>query len=146
MSHTQKLLKMFSFGIMGFGLLDLIAGVLMLVAAPLAAGTTVELAGELADGVDTSRILGIVGIVIGLYCVITGVLGARAANHPRRVGAFQRLDLILVIAVFLEIVGSVMTGHLTTIEQASWVDAALLVLGILASVYAAKANREALDR
>ena len=146
MSQTQKMLKAFSLAIMGFGILDLIAGIFMVVAAPLAAGTSFEVAGELADGPDASVILGIVGIVVGVYCVVTGIVGARTANNPRNIGAFQRFDILLVLAVFIELVGAVLSGHLTTLQQASWADIALLVLGILASVYAVKANKEALDR
>ncbi|WP_455136321.1 hypothetical protein [Thermophilibacter sp.] len=141
MSKLQKRLKAYSIGIMGFGLLDILAGVFMMVASPFAAGLTFTIAGDPADGSDAAVILGAVGAVIGLYCIVVGVLGARVANNPRKLGAFKWLDLLLVVTVFVEFCTGLLNGG-----QISWVEPALFVLGVLAYVNAVKANEEALDR
>lgn len=140
MSTIQKRLKMFSFGLMGFGLLDVLAGVFMLVASPLAAGLTFEVAGDMTDGVIAAEVLGIVGIVVGAYCLVVGVMGARAANNPRHVGGFKSLDLILIVAAVIEFGMGVAAG------QVSWVELVLAVLGTCAYAYAVKANEEISDR
>lgn len=141
MSTLQKRLKVFSLGIMGFGLLDILAGVFMIVASPLAAGMTFVVAGDPADGADAALILGIAGVLIGLYCVVVGVLGARTANRPRDITAFKRLDLLLIVAVFVEFCAGLLNGG-----QISWVEPILFVLGVGAYLYAVKANEEALNR
>ena len=140
MSTIQKRLKAFSLGIMGFGILDVIGGVLLLVASPFAAGLRVNIAGEMTDGVIASEVLGIVALVVGVYCLVVGVLGARAANNPRRIGAFKTLDLVLILAAVIEFGLGISTGTV------SWVELALAVLGICAFAYAVKAHDEALDR
>lgn len=138
MSHNQKMLKVFSFGIMGFSLLHLIGGIFLLVASPLAAGMRFEVAGDMTDGVIAAEVLGVVAIVVGLYCLIVGVMGARSANKPRNVGGFKRLDLVLILASVIEFGMSISTGTF------SWSELALAVLGICAFAFAVKANEEAL--
>lgn len=140
MSSLQKRLKLLSFGLMGFGLLDVIAGVFMLVASPLAAGLTFDVAGEATDGVIAAEVLGIVGLLVGAYCLVVGVMGARAANNPRHVSAFKRLDLLLVVACVIEFGLGLASG------QASWVELVLAVLGTCAFAYAGKAHDEVVDR
>ena len=137
MSSLQKRLKLLSFGLMGFGLLDVIAGVF---ASPLAAGLTFDVAGEATDGVIAAEVLGIVGLLVGAYCLVVGVMGARAANNPRHVSAFKRLDLLLVVACVIEFGLGLVSG------QASWVELVLAVLGTCAFAYANKAHDEVVDR
>ena len=138
MSANQKKLKLFSFGIMGFALLHFIGGIFLLVASPLAAGMRFEVAGDMTDGVIASEVLGIVALIVGLYCLIVGVSGARAANKPRNVGAFKKLDFVLILVAVIEFGLGLSTG------QVSWAELAIAVLGICAYAYAVKANEEAL--
>ena len=140
MSDMQKKLKLFSFGIMGFGILDVIGGVLMLMASPMAAAMRFTIGSDVVSGNIAAEVIGVVALVVGVYCLVVGVLGARAANNPRRIGAFRVLDVVLIVASLVEFGLGISTG------QFSWVELALAVLGICALVFAGRAHNEALDR
>ena len=138
MSSNQKRLKVFSFAIMGLALLNILGGVFMLVASPLAAGVSFEVAGDMTDGVIAAEVLGIVSVIVGAYCLIVGVSGARTANSPRNVRGFQTLDMVLILASVIEFGMGLSTGSL------SWAELALALVGICAYVYAVKAHEETL--
>ncbi|MDM8270405.1 hypothetical protein [Thermophilibacter provencensis] len=138
MSDNQRKLKYFSFAIMIFALLHLIGGAFLIAASPLAAGLRLEVAGDMTDGVIASEVLGIVAIIVGVYCLIVGVMGARSANNPRHVGGFKKLDMALILVAFIEFLMSLTTG------QISWTELAIACVGIFAYLYAVKANEEVL--
>lgn len=140
MTALQKRLKLFSFGIMGVGILQIIAGVFLITASPLAAGMRIEVAGDATEGVVAAEVLGVVGIIIGVCCLVIGVLGALSANNPRKVGVFKTLDLLLVVASVIEFGSGVANGELV------WVDLVLAVLGVCAFATAVKANEEVANR
>ena len=138
MSDNQKKLKIFSFAIMIFALLHIVAGAFMVAASPLAAGMRFEVAGDMTDGVIASEMLGIVALIVGVYCLIVGVMGARTANSPRHVSGFKKLDMLLILVAFIEFLTSLVTGHI------SWTELGIACVGIFAYLYAVKANEELL--
>lgn len=140
MSTNQKRLKVFSLALMALGILAVVGGVLVLTSSPMASVLRVPVAGAATSGTISTEVIGVLALVVGVYCLAVGVLGARAANNPRRVGAFRTLDVVLVVVTLAEVGLGALAG------QVSWVEVVLAVLGVGAFVYAGRANREALDR
>ena len=141
MTPNQKRFKIVSILILFIALLQVIGGVFLLVSSPLAAGMRVSLGGEAGyDGAIAAEVFGVLALVVGLYCFAVGVTGARAANSPRNTGKFNVLAVVMVIASLVQVVLGIMSGQL------GWVEALLVLLGILAIVFGSKAHNEALDR
>ena len=141
MTPNQKRFKIVSILILFIALLQVIGGVFLLVSSPLAAGMRVSLGGEAGyDGAIAAEVFGVLALVVGLYCLAVGVTGARAANSPRNTGKFNVLAVVMVIASLVQVVLGIMSGQL------GWVEALLVLLGILAIVFGSKAHNEALDR
>ena len=65
MSDMQKKLKLFSFGIMGFGILDVIGGVLMLMASPMAAAMRFTIGSDVVSGNIAAEVIGLPDLTIG---------------------------------------------------------------------------------
>ncbi len=141
MTPNQKRFKIFSILILFVALLQVIGGIFLLVGSPLAAGMRISLGGEAVyDGAIAAEVIGVLALVVGLYCLIVGVTGARAANSPRSTGKFNVLAIVMVLASLVQVGLGVTTG------QVGWVEVLLAVLGILALVFGSKAHNEALDR
>lgn len=141
MSASQKRFKIVSILILFVALLQVIGGVFLLVSSPLAAGMRVSLGGEsIYDGAIAAEVFGVLALVVGLYCLVVGATGARAANHPRSVGKFNVLAAVMVVASLVQVVLGVMSGQL------GWLEVVLALLGILALVFGGQAHNEALDR
>ena len=141
MTPSQKQFKIVSILILFVALLQVIGGVFLLVGSPLAAGMHVSLGGEAAyDGAIAAEVIGVLALVVGLYCFVVGVTGARAANSPRNTGKFNVLAVVMVVASLVQAVLGITSG------QVGWVEVILVVLGVLALVFGSKAHNEALDR
>ena len=141
MSPNQKRFKIVSILILFVALLQVIGGVFLLVSSPLAAGMRISLGGDAAyDGTIAAEGIGVLALVVGLYCLVVGVTGARAANSPRSTGKFNVLAVVMVLASLVQVGLGVMSA------QIGWVEVLLALLGILALVFGSKAHNEALDR
>ena len=141
MSPHQKRFKIVSLVILFVALVEVVCGVLLLLGSPLAAGIRVSLGdGASYDGAIAAEVLGVLAVVVGLYCLIVGVTGARAANSPRNVGKFNALCAVMLIASLVQVGLGVTTG------QVGWLEVLLALLGVLGLVFASKAHNEALDR
>ena len=141
MTPNQKRFKIVSLLILLVALLQVLGGVFLLVGSPLAAGMRVALGGGgSADAALAAQVFGVLALVVGLYCLVVGVTGARAANSPRGSGKFTVLAAVMVIASLVQVALGVFSG------QVGWVEVLLAVLGVLALVFAGKARTEALDR
>ena len=95
MSPNQKRFKIVSLVIMLVALVQVVGGVLLLLGSPLVAGLRIDLGGDASyDGVIAAEVLGVLALVVGLYCFAVGVTGARAANSPRSIGKFNVLAVV----------------------------------------------------
>lgn len=141
MSPNQKRFKIVSLIILLVSLIQVVGGVLLLLGSPLVAGLRVSLDGGTSyDGAIAAEVLGVLAVVVGLYCLIVGTTGARVANSPRNIGKFNALCAVMVIASLVQVGLGVSTG------QIGWVEVLLALLGILGLVFANKAHGEAIDR
>lgn len=141
MTPNQKRFKIVSILILLVALLQVVGGVFLLVSSPLAAGMRVSLGGDGSyDGAIAAEVIGVLALVVGLYCFFVGVTGARAANNPRSTGKFNMLAVVMVIASLAQVGLGVSTG------QVGWVEVLLAILGILALVFGSRAHSEAIDR
>ena len=141
MSPNQKRFKIVSLLILLAALVQVVGGVLLLLGLPLAAAWRVGLGGGIAGGdVVASEVLGVLALVVGLYCLVVGVTGARAANSPRSTGKFNVLAAVMLAASLFQVGLGVVSG------KVGWVDVLLAVLAVLGIVFAARARAEAVDR
>ena len=141
MSPNQKRFKIVSLVILLVALVQVVGGVLLLLGSPLVAGLRIDLGGDASyDGAIAAEVLGVLALVVGLYCFAVGVTGARAANSPRSVGKFNVLAVVMLIASLVQVALGVSGG------QVGWVEVLLAVLAVLGLVFAGKAHNEAIDR
>ena len=141
MSPNQKRFKIVSLLILLAALVQVVGGVLLLLGSPLAAAWRVGLGGGLVGGdVVASEVLGVLALVVGLYCLVVGVTGARAANSPRSTGKFNVLAAVMLAASLFQVGLGVVSGRV------GWVDVLLAALAVLGLFLAARARAEAVDR
>ena len=82
MSTNQKRLKVFSLALMALGILAVVGGVLVLTSSPMASVLRVPVAGAATSGTISTEVIGVLALVVGVYCLAVGVLGARARQQP----------------------------------------------------------------
>ena len=141
MSPNQKRFKIVSLIILLAALVQVVGGVLLLLGSPLAAAWRVGLGEGLVGGdAVASEVLGVLALVVGLYCLVVGVTGARAANSPRSTGKFNVLAAVMLAASLFQVGLGVVSGRV------GWVDVLLAALAVLGLVLAARARAEAVDR
>lgn len=141
MSPNQKRFKIVSLLILLAALVQVVGGVLLLLGSPLAAAWRVCLGGGIVGGdAVASEVLGVLALVVGLYCLVVGVTGARAANSPRSTGKFNVLAAVMLAASLFQVGLGVVSG------KVGWVDVLLAALAVLGLVFAARARAEAVDR
>ncbi len=140
MSPNQKRFKIVSLVILLVSLVQVVGGVLLLLGSPLAAGLRVSVGEATHDGALAAEVLGVLSLVVGLYCLAVGVTGARAANSPRSVGKFNVLAAVMLVASVVQVVLGVMSA------QVGWVEVLLALLAVLGLVFANRAHDEAIDR
>lgn len=141
MSPNQKRFKIVSLIILLAALVQVVGGVLLLLGSPLAAAWRVGLGEGLVGGdAVASEMLGVLALVVGLYCLVVGVTGARAANSPRSTGKFNVLAVVMLVASLFQVGLGVVSGNV------GWVDVLLAALAVLGLVFAARARAEAVDR
>lgn len=141
MSPNQKRFKIVSLIILLAALVQVVGGVLLLLGSPLAAAWRVGLGEGLVGGdAVASEVLGVLALVVGLYCLVVGVTGARAANSPRSTGKFNVLAVVMLIASLFQVGLGVVSGNV------GWLAVLLAALAVLGLVFAARARAEAVDR
>lgn len=141
MSPNQKRFKIVSLLILLAALVQVVGGVLLLLGLPLAAAWRVGLGDGIVGGdAVASEVLGVLALVVGLYCLVVGVTGARAANSPRSTGKFTVLAAVMLAASLFQVGLGVVSG------KVGWVDVLLAALAVLGLVFAARARAEAVDR
>lgn len=141
MSPNQKRFKIVSLIILLAALVQVVDGVLLLLGSPLAAAWRVGLGEGLVGGdAVASEVLGVLALVVGLYCLVVGVTGARAANSPRSTGKFNVLAVVMLVASLFQVGLGVVSGNV------GWLAVLLAALAVLGLVFAARARAEAVDR
>mgnify|MGYP000749658671 FL=1 len=141
MSPNQKRFKIVSLIILLAALVQVVGGVLLLLGSPLAAAWRVGLGEGLVGGdAVASEVLGVLALVVGLYCLVVGVTGARAANSPRSTGKFNVLAVVMLVASLFQVGLGVVSGNV------GWLTVLLAALAVLGLVFAARARAEAVDR
>lgn len=141
MSPNQKRFKIVSLIILFAALVQVVGGVLLLLGSPLAAAWRVGLGEGLVGGdAVASEVLGVLALVVGLYCLVVGVTGARAANSPRSTGKFNVLAVVMLVASLFQVGLGVVSGNV------GWLAVLLAALAVLGLVFAARARAEAVDR
>ncbi len=141
MSPNQKRFKIVSLIILLVALVQVVGGVLLLLGSPLAAAWCVGLGEGLVGGdAVASEVLGVLALVVGLYCLVVGVTGARAANSPRSTGKFNVLAVVMLVASLFQVGLGVVSGNV------GWLAVLLAALAVLGLVFAARARAEAVDR
>ena len=142
MSPNQKRFKIVSLIILLAALVQVVGGVLLLLGSPLAAAWRVGLGEGLVGGdAVASEVLGVLAlVVVGLYCLVVGVTGARAANSPRSTGKFNVLAVVMLVASLFQVGLGVVSGNV------GWLAVLLAALAVLGLVFAARARAEAVDR
>lgn len=141
MSPNQKRFKIVSLIILLAALVQVVGGVLLLLGSPLAAAWRVGLGEGLVGGdAVSSEVLGVLALVVGLYYLVVGVTGARAANSPRSTGKFNVLAVVMLVASLFQVGLGVVSGNV------GWLAVLLAALAVLGLVFAARARAEAVDR
>lgn len=141
MSPNQKRFKIVSLIILLAALVQVVGGVLLLLCSPLAAAWRVGLGEGLVGGdAVASEVLGVLALVVGLYCLVVGVTGARAANSPRSTGKFNVLAVVMLVASLFQVGLGVVSGNV------GWLAVLPAALAVLGLVFAARARAEAVDR
>lgn len=141
MSPNQKRFKIVSLIILLAALVQVVGGVLLLLGSPLAAAWRVGLGEGLVGGdAVASEVLGVLALVVGLYCLVVGVTGARAANSPRSTGKFNVLAVVMLVASLFQVGLGVVSGNV------GWLAVLLAALAVLGLVFAARARAGAVDR
>ena len=129
MSSECKIVKGMSLFMLVLGLLGLAAGIFMFVNAPAAAEvTTVE------SPVVTAEALGAILAVTGAVYLVAGVMGAKGANNPVRLGGFVVVAWVLAVVNAAEAVLSYMSG------SSAWQNVLLAAVAATAAVYASRAK------
>ncbi len=132
MSSECKIVKGMSLFMLVLGLLGLAAGIFMFVNAPAAAEvTTVE------SPVVTAEALGAILAVTGAVYLVAGVMGAKGANNPVRLGGFVAVAWVLALVNAAEAVLSYMSGG------SVWQNVLLAAVAAAAASYASRAKAAA---
>ena len=126
MSSECKIVKGLSWLIMLIGLASAVMGVVMFMGA-----------GDAAD-VQTAAVIMIVAAV---FEFVTGVMGARGANNPTRLGGFIVFATIIALVNVAEI-ALIVTGGQGTV----WMNAIYVAAALTAVFNASRAKKAALDR
>ena len=126
MSAECKIVKGLSWLIMLIGLASAVMGVVMFTGA-----------GDDA-GVQTAAV---VMIAAAVFEFVTGVMGARGANNPSRLGGFIVFAAIIALVNVAEI-ALIVTGGQGTV----WINALYVAAALVAVVCASRAKKAALDR
>ena len=134
MSAECKIVKGLSWLIMLIGLAAVAMGTLRFKNAG-------DVAAQLEGGPNSAQTAGVIMCVAGVFEFETGVLGARGANHPARLGGFIVFASIIAIVNVVEIV-LIVTGGQGTV----WMNAIYVAAALTAVVNATRAKNAALDR
>ena len=122
-SKTKKL------ALIGAAAVVLAAGIFMFVNAPATAEvTTVE------NPVVTAEALGAILAVTGAVYLVAGVMGAKGANNPVRLGGFVVVAWVLAVVNAAEAVLSYVSG------SSAWQNVLLAAVAATAAVYASRAK------
>ena len=134
MSAECKIVKGLSWLIMLIGLAAVAMGVVMFMNAG-------DVAAQLEGGPISAQTAAVIMIVAGIFEFVTGVLGARGANNPTRLGGFIVFASIIAVVNVAEIV-LIVTGGQGTV----WMNAIYVAAALTAVFNASRAKKAALDR
>lgn len=134
MSAECKIVKGLSWLIMLIGLAAVAMGVVMFMNAG-------DVAAQLEGGPISAQTAAVIMIVAGIFEFVTGVLGARGANNPTRLGGFIVFASIIAVVNVDEII-LIVTGGQGTV----WMNAIYVAAALTAVFNASRAKKAALDR
>lgn len=134
MSAECKIVKGLSWLIMLIGLAAVAMGVVMFMNAG-------DVAAQLEGGPISAQTAAVIMIVAGIFEFLTGVLGARGANNPTRLGGFIVFASIIAVVNVAEII-LIVTGGQGTV----WMNAIYVAAALTAVFNASRAKKAALDR
>ncbi len=132
MSSTCKIVKIISLASLAFGLICLVAAVL--IAAGFA--PAVALVGATASSTVMESAL---MAVRGALCFVAGVVGARGANRPSKLAPFTYLAVALLVLSLV----CIATAFASVRASAIWGDLIMAVAAVVALVLATRARSEA---
>lgn len=138
MTALQKQFKILSLVLALAGVVGLVGGVLALLGSGASGAFFVGL-GASAPA-QALFMIGVAAVVAGACCLVAGLVGALAANRPRDVRRARSTGLLAAAVAVLAVVVAGMG------RCVAWVPALSVVLCAAVLVWAARANREALDR
>ena len=134
MSAECKIVKGISWLIMLVGLVSVVLGVIMFFGAQ-------DAAAQLENGAASGRIAGVITAAAGVFEFAAGIMGARGANNPARLGGFIVFATVIALVNVVEIV-LVVTGGEGTI----WMNAIYIAAALTAVFNASRAKKAALNR
>lgn len=134
MSNECKIVKGLSWLIMLIGIASVVIGVVMFMGAG-------DVADQIEGGAAAAQTGGIIMVVAGVFEFVTGVMGARGANNPTRLGGFIVSGSIIAVVNIVEIV-LIVTGG----QGSVWMNAIYVAAALTAVVNASRAKKAALDR
>ena len=126
MSGSQKYIKIFGIlNIIG-GALYVLIGILGFLGKSVVGNEAlVEQAGD-SSAPMIANIFLIVMIVIGLFSLVVGILGVRAANDPSKIGPVFTLAIISLAISVIGLVGSIFNGSFSIYSLIECVPPALM--------------------
>ena len=131
MSSNCKIVKILSLVMLLLGVIALVLGIFMAVAAPAAEGAAVE------NPVLAAEVLGALIAVTGVAYVAVGVVGARGANNATKLGTFIAAGSVITVVNIVETVVAYLSA------AAFWQSLVLAVVALIAVIFAVRAKKEA---
>lgn len=131
MSRECQIVKGISLFLMVVGILAVVTSVLMFMGVPLAVSM-------FKNGEALALVAGTVLGVSGVFEFVAGIMGARAANNPSRLGSFIVLGSILVVVNIAEICLGVFGG-----QGPVWMNVIYAAAIATAVFYASRAKKNA---
>lgn len=130
MSSNCKVVKILSLIMLLLGVISLVGGVFMAVAAPAASDAAVE------NPVLTAQVMGVLFAVTGVIYFVVGVIGARGANNAAKLGSFIMFGSVIAIVNIFETVLAYLS------EASFWQNLMLALVALVAVIFAARAKKE----
>ncbi len=112
------------------GVISLVGGIFMAVAASAASDAAVE------NPVLTAQVMGVLFAVTGVIYFVVGVIGARGANNAAKLGSFIMFGSVIAIVNIFEAVLAYLS------EASFWQNLVLALVVLVAVIFAARAKKE----
>lgn len=134
MSTNCKIVKVLSLLSLVYGLVVAIIGIVTLTGS----GVASSIYGDFGFPVP---IMGVITIVLGLFYLVAGFTGARAANRPSTLGTFTVFAAIIAVINILDVI-------MMFVRSSGGIFVVPLIYGVvalIAMVYAMRAKKEAAE-